>query len=155
MNKARNIAFRKATIKDKEQVAYLMTLLHEDLPLEEALDEYCYFLKKGVFFVACNAGKIAAYIHGVVRTDYVEGSEQYRDTKVGYIESLFVLPECRKQGISRKLSQLFEEWAVSQGAKEMGSDAYADNKESIAFHKAMGFEVSKPIVGFIKKIKQD
>jgi len=146
------IAFRKATIKDKEQVAHLMTLLHDDLPLGEALNEYDYFLEKGVFFIACDGDKIAGYVHGVIRTDYVEGSEQYRNSKVGYIESLFVLSEYRKQGISRKLCELLEEWSIENGAKEIASDAYADNTDSIEFHKAIGFTVNKPIVGFIKKL---
>jgi len=147
------IAFKKSTIKDKEQVAHLMTLLHDDLPLQEALEEYDYFLEKGVFFIACDGDKIIAYVYGVIRTDYVEGSEQYRDAKVGYIESLFVLPEYRKQGISRKLCGLLEEWSKGQGAKEFASDAYADNTDSIEFHQAIGFTVSKPIVGFIKKLE--
>jgi len=147
------ITFRKAGIKDKEQVAHLMTLLHDDLPLQEALEECDYFIEKGVFFIAFDGDKIIAYVYGVIRTDYVEGSEQYRNSKVGYIESLFVLPEYRKQGISRKLCELLEDWSKEHGAKEFASDAYADNTNSIEFHKAIGFEVSKPIVGFIKKLK--
>jgi len=147
------IAFRKATIKDKEQVAHLMTLLHDDLPLQEALEEYDYFLEKGVFFIACDGDKIVGYVHGVIRTDYVEGSEQYRDVKVGYIESLFVLPEYHNKGIAKKLCAMLEEWSIEKGAKEFASDAYADNKDSIEFHKAIGFTVSKPIVGFIKKFE--
>ena len=147
------ITFRKAGIKDKEQVAYLMTLLHDDLPLQEALEEYDYFLEKGVFFIACDGDKTIAYVYGAIRTDYVEGSEQYRDAKVGYIESLFVLPEHRKQGISRKLCGLLEEWSIENGAKEFASDAYAENKDSIEFHKAIGFTASKSIIHFIKKLK--
>jgi len=154
MNEVQSIVFRKATIEDKEMLAYMMTLLHNDLPLQEALDEYEYFLKDGVFFVACYRNEIVAYVHGVIRTDYVEGSEQYRNPKVGYIESLFVLPKYRKQGISRKLCKMLENWSIEQGAIEFASDAYADNKDSIAFHKAIGFEVSRPIVVFIKKLKK-
>ncbi|MCL2556168.1 MAG: GNAT family N-acetyltransferase [Firmicutes bacterium] len=146
--------YRKATIKDKEVLAHMMTLLHDELPLQEALDEYEYFLKNGVFFVACDGNEIVGYVHGVIRTDYVEGSEQYQNPKVGYIESLFVLSEYRKQGISRKLCKMLEDWSIEQGAVEFASDAYADNTDSIEFHKAIGFEVSRPIVGFIKKLKK-
>jgi len=153
MNEAQSITFRKATIEDKEVLAHMMTLLHDDLPLQEALEEYEYFLEKGVFFVACHGDEIVGYVHGVIRTDYVEGSEQYRDPKTGYIESLFVVSEYRKQGISRELCKMLENWSIEQGAVEFASDAYTDNTDSIAFHKAIGFEVSRPIVGFIKKLK--
>ena len=145
--------YRKATIADREQIANLMIMLHDDLPLQEALDEYDYFLSKDVFFVVCVGEQIIAYIHGAIRTDYVEGSEQYRDPKVGYIESLFVLEAYRKRGVSRKLCKMLEDWSIEKGAKEFASDAYADNNESIAFHRAIGFEVSRPLVGFIKKLK--
>ena len=140
-------------IKDKEHIAHLMTLLHDDLLLDEALTEYEYFLKDGVIFIACDGNKIIAYVHGVIRTDYVEGSEQYRNPKVGYIESLFVLESYRKQGISRKLCKMLEDWSIEKGALEFASDAYADNFDSIAFHKAIGLEASKSIVHFIKKLK--
>jgi len=147
------ITFRKATIKDKEQVAYLVTLLHEDLSLDEALNEYDYFLERGVFFVVCVDDKIIAFVHGAIRTEYIEGSEQYKNPKVGYIESLFVLPQYRKQGIAKRLCTMLEKWAKNQGANEFASDAYADNKESIAFHESIGLTASPPIIHFIKKLK--
>ncbi|MCL2861151.1 MAG: GNAT family N-acetyltransferase [Firmicutes bacterium] len=154
------ITFRKAAIDDLEQVAHLMVRLHNpnnqkgELTYEESVQEFPYFLNKGVFFVACDLDKIVAYVHGVIRTDYVEGSEQYRDPKVGYIESLFVLPAYRKQGIAKKLCSMLEAWSFKQGARELGSDAYAKNKSSIEFHtKGLGMSKSKNIVHFIKKLK--
>jgi len=154
-----DITFRKAGIEDLEQVAALMIKLHNpqslegELTYEEAIEEYPYFLEQGVFFVACAGSRIIAFVHGGIRTDYVEGSQQYRDPKTGYIESLFVLSIYHKRGIARQLCKMLEDWSKSQGAKEFASDAYVDNFDSIAFHKAIGFEVSKPIVGFIKRLK--
>ena len=148
----KELTYRKATTKDLERISYLMTMLYTDIGYEELLEENRYFFRKCVFFVALDGKEIVGYVFGVIRRDYVEESRQYRDPKVGYIESLFVLPIYRKLGVARELCRLLEEWAKAQGALEMASDAYMANAESRAFHKAIGFTESKPIVHFIKRI---
>jgi len=144
--------FRKAAKEDAECIAKLFIKLHKEMTLEEALKEVKYFLSKDVFYLALDEGRAVGYIFGRIRRDYVEGSEQAFDPKVGYIESLYVLPAFRKQGIARQLIKMLEDWARSEGCHEFASDAYASNRSSIKFHKAVGFECSKPIIGFIKKI---
>jgi len=47
---------------------------------------------------------------------------------------------------------MLEAWAKSKGCPEFASDCYASNKQSRAFHKAVGFEETQPIVHFIKKL---
>ena len=155
----KELTYRKATIKDLERISYLMTMLHTDTGYENLLAENKYFINKGAFFVALDNScekqdemEIVGYVFGLIRTDYVEESEQYRDPKVGYIESLFVLPEYRHRGVARELCKRLEEWAKEKGALEMGSDAYMANAESRAFHKAIGFRESEPIIHFIKRI---
>ena len=145
------MTYRKATTKDLERISFLMTKLHTDMRYEELLEENRHFIKKGVFFVALDDKDIVAYVFGLIRRDYVEESLQYKDPRVGYIESLYVLPKYRRRGVARELCGLLEQWAFAKGAPEMASDAYKSNKRSIAFHKAMGFEQSKPIIHFIKR----
>ncbi len=54
----------------------------------------------------------------------------------------------RKQGTGRGLIEAAERWALSQGCKEMASDAVASNAVSIAAHRKLGFEVQWRWSGF-------
>ena len=94
-------------------------------------------------------GLATGFINLSLRSDYVEGSS---GSPVVFIEGIYVKPDFRKQGIARKLMEAGEEWGRQQGCAEMGSDAYADNLVSRAFHKKAGFTEAPPIVVFIKGI---
>ena len=83
------------------------------------------------------------------RIDYVEGATS---SPVGYIEGIFVKPDYRKTGIGRQLYQLGEQWCLKKGCQQMGSDAYAWNKQSHEFHKRLGFDEEDTLVHFIKDI---
>ena len=144
--------YKKATSADARQIADLMIKLHKEDTVEELLETAERVIKNDVCFAACESEKIIAYIYGTIRRDYVEGSEQRENSKVGYIESLYVLPIYRRQGVARELCSMLETWAKANGAPEFASDAFAANKQSRAFHKAIGFTESKPIVHFTKKI---
>ena len=146
------MTYRKADLKDVEQIAGLMIKLHKEDTFELAVEIAKDAMKNGqVFFVCLDGEKIIGYVYGTVRRDYVEGSEQFEDPKVGYIESLYVLPKYRREGVARRLCKMLEDWAGHKGCTEFASDAYASNRRSRAFHKAIGFTESKPIVHFIKK----
>jgi len=149
------IKFRRMRKDDIEHVAVLVKELHSELTREESEAEVKYFCENKTykFFVAVSSGKqIIGYVYGAVRRDYVEGSRQFINPKVGYIESLFVLPLFRKSGVARALCRQLEEWAKSKGCNEFASDALMSNKQSIAFHKALGFDAQEPVIHFIKKI---
>lgn len=82
-----------------------------------------------------------------LRYDYVEGTET---SPVGYIEGIYVCEEYRRKGYARKLVKKGEDWARQVGAREFASDCIFENTTSIAFHKALGFEVANKIVCFRK-----
>jgi aminoglycoside 6'-N-acetyltransferase I len=69
---------------------------------------------------------------------------------VGYVEGWFVDPDVRRRGVGSKLVEAAEEWASSQGCREMASDAHLGNPVSIAAHKALGFNEEPPTVRFRK-----
>jgi aminoglycoside 6'-N-acetyltransferase I len=79
---------------------------------------------------------------------YAEGCETDR---VGFLEGWFVIPDARHRGVGRKLVAAAEAWARSAGCTEFASDAEADNEESAASHRALGFTE----VGLIRCFRKD
>ncbi len=101
-------------------------------------------------FICKNNNEPTAFINISLRVDYVEGSAK---SPVGYVEGIYVKPKYRKQGISKELMRLAENWAQKRGCKEIGSDTELSNADSQKFHKNLGFKEVDRIVHFIKEIK--
>lgn len=79
---------------------------------------------------------------------YAEGCETDR---VGYLEGWFVVPEARGHGVGGALIAAAEEWGRLQGCRELASDAEADNEDSAAAHRALGFTE----VGLVRCFRKD
>lgn len=90
-----------------------------------------------------------AFIYLSIRTDYVEGSN---GSPTGYVEGVYVQPNYRRQGISRKLFVKGMEWLKEQGCKQVGSDIEMDNDVSYAFHRGIGFKETGRLITFIRDI---
>lgn len=67
---------------------------------------------------------------------YAEGCQS---TQVGYLESWYVAPDARTQGVGRALVEASQSWARALGCTEFASDADPDNHLSAAAHRALGF----------------
>jgi aminoglycoside 6'-N-acetyltransferase I len=75
---------------------------------------------------------------------HAEGCDESR--AVGYLEGWYVDEPCRRQGIGAALLRAAEDWARSQGCREMASDAGLENKISQRVHTALGFtEVGRAV----------
>ena len=59
---------------------------------------------------------------------------------VGYLEAWYVDPAWRQQGIGRRLVEVAEAWAVSQGCREMASDTDRGYPVSPLAHAHLGYE---------------
>lgn len=90
-----------------------------------------------------------AFLYLGIRTDYVEGSDS---SPTGYVEGIYVKPEFRRKGISKKMLQVGEQWIKEKGCTQIGSDTYLDNKVSYDFHTRVGFQESGRLIAFIKDI---
>jgi aminoglycoside 6'-N-acetyltransferase I len=71
---------------------------------------------------------------------------------VGFLEGLYVVPHRRGGGIGRSLLAAAEDWARSQGCKEMASDTWIDNEGSQRLHQALGYEVIDRCVHYRKTL---
>ncbi len=90
-------------------------------------------------------GLIAGFVEAALRRDYVNGCET---SPVAFVEGLYVRPEHRKAEIGRALCTAVADWGRTKGCSELASDALADNLDSHAFHRAVGFEETERVVYF-------
>ncbi|MDQ6931253.1 MAG: GNAT family N-acetyltransferase [Candidatus Eremiobacteraeota bacterium] len=80
---------------------------------------------------------------------YAEGAES---SPVPHIEGWFVTPQFRRTGAGRALMRAAEEWARSQGYRELTSDTTDDYPLSLAAHKNLGFTEVERLIALRKSL---
>jgi len=151
-----NYTIRQATADDIRTVTELGLLLYSVDNTYESLsaENQSHLTNPDEVTILVFDGEIAiGMVQGSIRHDYVEGTESgAANSKVGYLEGIFVKPEYRLQGIAKALVAECEQWAKTMGCAEFASDCKLDNEESRHFHLEIGFaEVSRNI-HFAKKL---
>lgn len=144
---------RQASIEDSAAVAKLALLLwpgHESGALREEM-EGILSDENAAVFLAFRGGVPVGFAQCALRFDYVEGTAS---SPVGYLEGVYVAPDCRKQGLAKELLARGEAWAKSRGCTEFGSDCALDNADSLCFHLKAGFEEANRIICFTKKLSK-
>ena len=101
------------------------------------------------FLAYSDAGEAQGLVEIALRSDYVNGTDS---SPVGFLEGLYVAPDCRRQGIARLLVEKAQQWAREQGCSEIASDALLENKASQDMHLALGFEETERVVVFRKPL---
>ena len=71
---------------------------------------------------------------------------------VAWLEGIYVVPGWRRQGIGRRLVEAVADWGRAQGMTELGSDAHLDNLQSRLSHALWGFEETKRVVMFRRRL---
>lgn len=85
-------------------------------------------------------------VHGFIELSIHDSAPGCLTNRIGFIEGWYVKPEFRKLGIGKKLVEMGEQWALSQGCKEMASDTTERYPDSPIAHVALGYEeVNKPL----------
>jgi ribosomal protein S18 acetylase RimI-like enzyme len=65
----------------------------------------------------------------------------HEDEKSAWLLDVYVVPELRGQGLARDLMRKAEEWAVSQGAKEVWLNVGGGNQKALSLYESQGFHV--------------
>lgn len=141
----------KAERNDIGLLLEMSCLLWEDVKSEELRKEYDEAMSydDNAFFIEYENGEAAGFAHCSLRREYTEGVSSL---PAGYLEAVFVKEKYRRKGFARALVAAAEEWARAKGCKEFASDCECGNKDSVAFHKAAGFEEANRIVCFVKEL---
>ncbi len=85
--------------------------------------------------VADCGGQLVGYTIGVV-ADMV--STFFVSEATGFIADLFVSPDCRRQGIGRRLVTALADWFATRGLTRFEWHAAARNEDALAFWRALG-----------------
>jgi aminoglycoside 6'-N-acetyltransferase I len=102
-----------------------------------------------VFVAERAGGGLGAFVEAGTRS-YGEGCET---APVGYIEGWYVDEDLRRQGLGGLLLRAVEDWARSQGLKEIGSDTWLWNEASIRAHESLGYHETERLVHFCKTLE--
>lgn len=104
---------------------------------------------RAAFVALDDAGSMLAFAEATVRRDYVEGCDT---SPVAFLEGIYVIAEARQTGVARALTDRVADWGRAQGCTEYASNALLDNRDSHAFHAAIGFEETVRVVFFRKAL---
>ncbi len=104
---------------------------------------------KEIGFIYKKDGKAIGFITMSLRFGHITGATS---KPVGYVEGIYVKETFRKLGIARMLFEVGEQWAKNNGCKQVGSDTWDWNNDSIMFHEKLGYEKVCMLVCFIKNI---
>jgi aminoglycoside 6'-N-acetyltransferase I len=148
---------RQATISDSAEIGALCALLWPDTTaaehraeLEELIQtKTCGGMPFTTFVSSDNDGKITGFLQVDLRS-HADGCDPKHP--VGFVEGWFVLEEHRGRGVGAAMMRAAEDWARSLGCKEMASDTWIDERNSLKAHEALGFEVVDRCIHFRKSL---
>ena len=135
------MTIRLITAEDIPQWTKVRRLLWPGTTVDENLTEGFRTLE--------SPGRAVIFIAQTDWRDYTDGCET---SPVAYVEGWFVKPECRRQGIARKLLAAAEAWGRQRGCTEMASDSELHNHLGQEVHRQLGFEETERIVLFRKPL---
>jgi ribosomal protein S18 acetylase RimI-like enzyme len=87
-----------------------------------------------VLLVARTDDGVVAVLDGLIRVHPITG------TRSGCINSAYVDPQWRRRGLTARMTERFQRWAVEHGATELSLGLDAANEVGIEAWRSLGFE---------------
>lgn len=150
------VRIRAAAKADCAELARLRALLWPDASAEEHRRELEQVFSgptaatpSAIFVAEAANERLVGFLETGLRS-HADGCDPSR--AVGFIEGWYVVEGWRRQGIGKSLLTAAEEWARSEGCREMASDALIDNPTSQKAHEAMGYAVVDRCVHYRKPL---
>ena len=151
------IFYRIATIEDLKSITELSIFLHgwennieDEQENNKLLDKHNtvdLLNPQMAMFLAYDGDKAVGFSHVGIRHEPMVGKD---DVPFGYLESVYVAPDYRKQGIAKKLVNMCENWSKEKECKQFVSGILPDNQDSINFHLQIGFVETCKVVYLCK-----
>jgi molybdopterin synthase catalytic subunit/GNAT superfamily N-acetyltransferase len=129
------------------------TLWHEypEQEIDGEIDQFFRFRsqrRSEVFVAERPGGALGGFIE-VGQRIFADGCGT---SPVGYLEGWYVDEDLRRQGIGAALVEAAEQWAISRGCTEMGSDCNSMNRVSYDAHLRLGYAPADRHIFFRKPI---
>lgn len=147
---------RRARAADIEALAALRAALWPEGPLAEHREEVAAILDGRprstlplVVIVAEEGADLTGFVEVGLRS-HANGCDP--GAAVGYVEGWFVAPLHRRKGVGRALLEAAEAWCREEGATEIASDTWIDNRASRRAHEALGFLAVDRCVNYRKPL---
>lgn len=150
------VRIRPVAAGDRAEWLRLLKALYPEHPEAEHAGEVDAFLggvpapvllPSAVFVGERSDGRLAGVLELSVRS-YAEGCAG----ATPYVESWYVDPDVRGQGIGAALLAAAEQWAREHGYRELASDTDLTNEASQRAHRALGFAEVERTVHFRKAL---
>ena len=149
------ISYRKANIDDLMILTELWNLMcsTEEHCGEDEYDEILSYNRetlmnpKKAMFIAFDGEKAAGYSKVLLKHERCF-SDEYG--LYGCLDTIYVRPEYRRQGIAQTLVAMCEDWAREKGCAQFASGCDLDNERSFAFHTGIGFNEVHRLIHFSK-----
>jgi len=136
---------REATENDFDEWLRMRVLLYPERDSQRLLSEI-----KTIFTRRTILGELDYHIlvheeernklSGFIETSIRKQLQGYQTSPVGYIESLYVVPINRRNGIARQLVAFSEKWIRSQNCNQFFVDTDPGYLDAIQFYKSVGFK---------------
>jgi GNAT superfamily N-acetyltransferase len=125
-------------LSDKEAEEFDQTINVEYTLTDEAAEWYRQRINEddGFAMVAEDSGEVVGYAVGGIQK-----AEEFRDINtIAEIESMYLEPEYRGQGIGTQFVEKLRDWAVENNADRLRAEASAGNKAGIDFYRQQGLK---------------
>ena len=100
-------------------------------------------------FIAFDGGKAAGFSHVFIRHECLWSDKH---GPIGNLDTIYVRPNYRRQGIAQSLVAMCEDWSREKGCVEIVSNCDLDNEGSYAFQTGIGFKELHRLIHFSKEL---